>query len=1363
MAARVGELCGDDEPVALDLSMGLFNTSASFCHLLVLDISGQRLHSEQLNFLTGCTKLEKLDASHCGLTTLPQLWASLVSLVVLFLHHNHFKTWEDVESVLEAPLEWLTFFMSPIACQSSFRSFVLQRKPDILAIDQWAVTDGERVPSAQSSARFAAGGESTLLSVSPPRRRSCEELLAESVEERRTLHRKSAWCSAAVSIQVCWRGCQSRKRTAALRKARAQRIVHVQRVARAFLWRQRMRAYTRDYLAEIDELDLLLSSKEIERINAAKVIARAARSWMSWRLEQRRHRLATGLFLRIAKGFLARRCLMYDVLNLRQWQKLYFPVEHSWEFLVLCNVMRRTHRLEPLPLNHSFESCNVLGVVIAEVDEVQLYNSCLLSVRNYAKHVVLRRYGCRNEHPWGGPLHHVVDTAPPSIDTAYKKLRRYTRVTEVDREAFARSCSRTHPIDACEGGEGSSLLWESFLATDWASVRKPGETVQGFMFEAQRLGGRPRRAPVRTTESHRDATWLSRRMLCYTCPSARFVVDLLALMLDFARSYQVLPLVKPVPVLPEKCVREAAAATMFQATFRAHRARCSLGCGLHTALVFRRAALCIQRVWRWGLLKRRMELLAGAFRNVRAVGTPTLYIEERLFTALNIISGVDRYPPSMKERCLGFGYSYDLDAVVLVRSDLKGLVRPRASRSKASWVKHTMQRDGGLPCWLTAAVGELIGVAPDDGLKPVSGAQGLLTEGVERSEDSIITVEMPSFKLELGESAALSACAGSFRFLELRYRDLQQARQRALMLYMTTCSSQHHNVVPLLPRTMLQDVASCRRILDLWELYGLTWPAGDRAAVFQLKRAAQQEVEVVPLCGRQVHTIGAWQSDGNSRLTRGWIARRQREAAAVRERYAALTRQFDARLQKERRDFKRQVQETDLRLIDSPLVAVDVHVNGTIPPTTSTRVPDNRPIRFTRDIANNARRLIPGVDKDDSSGGFEEMNERGDKRPVPFEKKLMAYFQRSDDERRTEIEAMRSAVNEGAQAAVKKSHDDKYMEVKHKRSERELFQKSELLRRRAELHKEKEETRRQLAEKEAERYRVLETRKLETLRTKALKDDRRNATEVHERFCSAHRLIDAACRRADAEEAREVSAKKLLDQHQRQQEHWSHRTMLLADKVELDVQHRKAQLANLREQMTTLLRLREEMDQEAFQGRRLRVSAWRNLQRVIRTTRQGLEACVECNDGDEEHAYASTLQAFRDLADHVSGEMKAFTQREEEDNVASGNPRDAAPRSLSAGRRPVRAQTIGGTDFALKRILAESAPGEGPAWRVLKPDAQQSMAHSASQFSQLSTLAPSASCKTLSNHSDRTSTSLPPICGAKMRSAGGSLGRSAVL
>ena len=76
------------------------------------------------------------------------------------------------------------------------------------------------------------------------------------------------------------------------------------------------------------------------------------------------------------------------------------------------------------------------------------------------------------------------------------------------------------------------------------------------------------------------------------------------------------------------------------------------------------------------------------------------------------------------------------------------------------------------------------------------GAQGPLTHGLgERSEEAVVAVELPSFKLLLGESPALGACAGTFLFLEFRYRDLQQERQRALMLYMTTCSSKHYNVV----------------------------------------------------------------------------------------------------------------------------------------------------------------------------------------------------------------------------------------------------------------------------------------------------------------------------------------------------------------------------------------------------------------------------------------------------------------------------------------------------------------------------------------------------------------------------------------
>ena len=46
----------------------------------------------------------------------------------------------------------------------------------------------------------------------------------------------------------------------------------------------------------------------------------------------------------------------------------------------------------------------------------------------------------------------------------------------------------------------------------------------------------------------------------------------------------------------------------------------------------------------WNLFKRRIELLAGAVHVARSVRTSTLYIEERLLSALNTIAMVDRYP-----------------------------------------------------------------------------------------------------------------------------------------------------------------------------------------------------------------------------------------------------------------------------------------------------------------------------------------------------------------------------------------------------------------------------------------------------------------------------------------------------------------------------------------------------------------------------------------------------------------------------------------------------------------------------------------------------------------------------------------------
>ena len=55
-------------------------------------------------------------------------------------------------------------------------------------------------------------------------------------------------------------------------------------------------------------------------------------------------------------------------------------------------------------------------------------------------------------------------------------------------------------------------------------------------------------------------------------------------------------------------------------------------------------AYCLHHTPGWNLFKRRIELLAGAVHVARSVRTSTLYIEERLLSALNTIAMVDRYP-----------------------------------------------------------------------------------------------------------------------------------------------------------------------------------------------------------------------------------------------------------------------------------------------------------------------------------------------------------------------------------------------------------------------------------------------------------------------------------------------------------------------------------------------------------------------------------------------------------------------------------------------------------------------------------------------------------------------------------------------
>eukprot|EP00928_Gymnodinium_smaydae_P097346 TRINITY_DN8804_c0_g1_i2.p1 TRINITY_DN8804_c0_g1~~TRINITY_DN8804_c0_g1_i2.p1 ORF type:complete len:2078 (+),score=388.66 TRINITY_DN8804_c0_g1_i2:140-6373(+) len=457
-----------------------------------------------------------------------------------------------------------------------------------------------------------------------------------------------------------------------------------------------------------------------------------------------------------------------------------------------------------------------------------------------------------------------------------------------------------------------------------------------FMLEAQLLGSRPRapprapqgpeRAKVKTSsgtmnlKNYRSSVWLSEPLVSYECDCARTASTLIQIMLNFPGLGGYAPLVNRVPFLAEASAREVSAVVIIQATFRAHRERLKLACAPGSAAVLRRATLCIQQMWRWSITRRRLRLLKGALQAIRSVRTTTLYVEERLLAAINLINSVNRYAPMLRESLLGFGYSEDRGCAVLVRADDvyyrgtggssrritrrgSGLspgkdramsqerFRERALSSGSSGTFDSRCDDVRvpdssrlLPAWLLSAMQELPVVNADEcTFKSVAGLQGLLLEGLgtQMGEEHTVSIPIPSLQhagrvAEAGEggegvhgaltagSPALAACGGVLRFVELKFPSIEVAQQRALLLYLCTFSAAHCVAVPLLSRSMLQSVEIGEEVLRLWDIYGLVWPAGDRTSTYQIRKRYGRAMDIVQANGRE-----SWASIRNQRWCDG--------------------------------------------------------------------------------------------------------------------------------------------------------------------------------------------------------------------------------------------------------------------------------------------------------------------------------------------------------------------------------------------------------------------------------------------------------------------------------------------------------------
>lgn len=1324
------------EKFAADLSLGLFMQlraarplqGLGFDKLLVLTLSGSAMDTKHLEeVMLMSTKLRKLDASHCCLTAAPSATAfkGLAKLIVLFLHKNQLSIWEDIERVMQAPaLQWFTAFENPIASQPEFRQFVIQQNPRIRAVGQCMVTDGEHTDFVQhsSASRFAIRSQESIVCLNThllPEVRTPRELLTETQQELWLLQHRGNRVSAACCIQSWFKACVKRHEVHEMQRRLLRAAICVQRHARTFIWRQQMMEQLQEFLGEINELDLLLSAKEMLRLRAAKCIEAAVRRFLHKRSKQKMLRKAAECINRIMRGFLARREVLKKHLDIRLHRKLYFPEEYAWEFLAMLNAVRRMNKLATLPHTHRFKPADIVGIRIPDTDEVPQAQASIVSVERFGRHCVVRpkRNNRYPGHLWDGPIHRLVDDdsqVPASIVQAYHKVRR--RGANVDnqcRKMFLGSCAPSggkHPIDeSCEGdvaeqGEEVSLVMKAILESpesEWPwEARQKGKPLNMFMVEARHLGARPRRSkdpqgihtrngsqidPKTGLPCYRKAVWLNQRMLCHDCVSEKIVVDLLLLLLGLSRSTTRMPLVKPVPFLTEKAAKMVAAVTVIQSSFRAHRVRCTLSCGLRTATVIRRAALCIQRGWRWGLMKRRLELLIGAAKYVQSVKTNSLYIEERLLTALNVISSVDRYPPLLQERTLGLGYSAENTNIALVRGDMKGAATLKGTTAKDALKAKGLRREGGLPRWFVQQMGDLQALGPDSpALKRLCGVKALLLEDIgDRTEDHVSTITMASIKhaaklaadIPEKRSSALVACAGTFRFVEMRFHSLAEARQRALLVYLCTFNSQHHNVVPMLSRSQLHDSNVCQSILELWDLYGLTWPAGDRAASYQLKlRGEKFQGEVVPLCGNQPlrHAVQMeWKTDGDGVEHKetdrkgGWLDRLAKREEANCQRYASFVQQFSDKRQREIATQRRRVQETSIERLhdDHKVGAFGVCINGALPPTTSDRV-DPNPSALVRAEKTAAKSIIAAA-KEAEEHRVKHMHDSvidsqgtGGKRMLDFEENIRA-FHSEDQAQPKHVRGRRDSAKEctNTQEIIEAEHRELTnllaFERAHKKAESKIIERSIALEKAVQMAESTDS--RGLQEKAQKRVTTIRQEELQMTNTKraevaAQKAKRQLMQQNIKQFLSKRYWIENAVAKHDAMRRQDKDLDTAQTRRLDQQEAWDQRSAALAEREYVRQEHRNAQNEMSRQQREHMVDMRRQIEKETVSKKHWHIQAIKGFDAMLKDAAAEVQAGGPNRNhmitpGNEDvgvpGSYQQALSAFRHMAQEVKSMMEA--------------------------------------------------------------------------------------------------------------------------
>ncbi|CAK4191647.1 unnamed protein product [Aphanomyces euteiches] len=253
----------------------------SFAHLVALYI--QRNAIDSLDAVVACAKtLRILNVAANALEKLPpiEFWMAFTRLVALDISDNRLHKWTHIQSIkVCSPLILLRLRGNPIACLDSCRAVVVNQMPFLIVVDDYVVTDEERIKNANFGPRYCAKHAKMEANMwypwkDGPAASSDVDLLPSLARTITQIHRLAEKNSPVIVIQRYFRGYHSRKRRLkafpklVLAARLIQRVFRGSRL-RLYLWKQ-----LRDLLVPINKITLLLPTWEKQRYRAApRIIA----------------------------------------------------------------------------------------------------------------------------------------------------------------------------------------------------------------------------------------------------------------------------------------------------------------------------------------------------------------------------------------------------------------------------------------------------------------------------------------------------------------------------------------------------------------------------------------------------------------------------------------------------------------------------------------------------------------------------------------------------------------------------------------------------------------------------------------------------------------------------------------------------------------------------------------------------------------------------------------------------------------------------------------------------------------------------------------------------------------------------------